>query len=276
MTPARWAYRNLFDLSERVAVVTGGVGLLGQHYARGFAECGARVVVADLNDKSCDAQAAELVEQTGANCIGIGFDVADPKSVSDLVARVEARLGSVDILVNNAASKGDHLSKFLAPTEAYSLETWRQVMSVNLDGVFLMHQAIGPRMVARGRGSIINISSIYGIVGPDPRIYQGSNYNGFPISTPAIYSASKAGVIGLTRYFAALWGGSGVRVNALTPGGVESGQNSEFLRRYGERAPVGRMAEPREMVGAMLFLASDASTYVNGHNLVVDGGWSAW
>jgi NAD(P)-dependent dehydrogenase (short-subunit alcohol dehydrogenase family) len=149
-------------------------------------------------------------------------------------------------------------------------------MQVNLDGYFFMAQAIGPRMANRGRGVIVQTCSIYGLVGPDQRIYEGSEYLGMPINSPAIYSASKAGVVGLSQYLATYWGAKGVRVNTLTPGGVESGQNEEFSRRYSARVPLGRMANPDDMAFALLYLVSDEASYVTGHNLVVDGGLTAW
>jgi NAD(P)-dependent dehydrogenase (short-subunit alcohol dehydrogenase family) len=149
-------------------------------------------------------------------------------------------------------------------------------MAVNLDGMFLVARTIGAGMAMRGKGTIIQTASIYGVVGPDQRIYEGSEYLGRAINTPPVYSASKAGIIGLTRYLATYWGAAGVRVNTLTPGGVESGQNVEFTRRYSERVPVGRMARADEMVSALIFLASDASSYVTGQNIIVDGGLSAW
>ena len=149
-------------------------------------------------------------------------------------------------------------------------------MAVNLDGLFLVARAVGTRMAARGAGSIVQTASIYGVRGPDPRLYEGSEYRGQPINTPPVYSASKAGVIGLTKHLATYWADRGVRVNTLTPGGVESGQNETFQARYGARVPLGRMARPDEMVGALLFLASDAASYVTGQNIIVDGGLSAW
>ncbi len=150
-------------------------------------------------------------------------------------------------------------------------------MSVNLDGMFLVAQAVGRRMVEQKiGGSIVQTSSIYGVVAPDQRIYEGSQYMGRPINTPAVYSTSKAGVIGLTRYLAAYWGDAGIRVNTITPGGVESGQNDEFRQRYTARVPLGRMADRRDMLGALVFLASDASSYVTGQNLIVDGGLTCW
>jgi NAD(P)-dependent dehydrogenase (short-subunit alcohol dehydrogenase family) len=269
-------YHRLFDLTGRVALVTGGTGILGSRYIAALAEYGARVVIADLDAAKCEAAAARLAASYGAGALGVGVDVSDARSVAAMTDRVETTLGPIEVLVNNAASKSADLGAFFAATESYSLDTWRQIMSVNLDGLFLVAQAVGARMCERRRGSIINVSSIYGSVGADQRIYEGSEYLGRPINTPAVYSASKAGVVGLTRHLAAQWGAHNVRVNTLTPGGVESGQNDTFKSRYGARSPLGRMARADEMVGAVIFLASDASSYVTGHNLHVDGGWSAW
>jgi NAD(P)-dependent dehydrogenase (short-subunit alcohol dehydrogenase family) len=149
-------------------------------------------------------------------------------------------------------------------------------MAVNLDGMFNVAQVFGTLMAERGYGSIVQTASIYGLMAPDQRIYEGSEYLGRAINTPAVYTASKAGVIGLTKHLATYWGAQGVRVNTLTPGGIESGQNDTFKQRYGARVPLGRMARADEMVGAMLFLVSDAASYVTGQNIVVDGGLSAW
>lgn len=270
------SYRGLFDLTGRVAVVTGGAGILGQRFCAGLADFGAHVAVVDHDEAKAATLAGELTTAFGVSCLGVGCDVTDPASVKAMVARVEAELGAIDILHNNAASKGSDLKKFFTPTEDFPLETWREVMAVNLDGMFLVAQEIGRKMVARGRGSIIQTASIYGVVGLDQRIYEGSEYMGHTINTPPVYSASKAGVIGLTRHLATYWAAKGVRVNALTPGGVESGQNTIFNSRYSARVPMGRMARSDEMVGALIFLASDASSYVIGQNIVVDGGLSVW
>ena len=150
-------------------------------------------------------------------------------------------------------------------------------MSVNIDGMFLTAQAVGKQMVAQGRGgSIIQTASIYGVMAPDHRIYEGSFYLDRKINTPAVYTASKAAVIGLTKHLATYWADKGIRVNTLTPGGTESGQNDEFKNRYAQRVPMNRMARADEMVGALLFLASDAASYVTGQNIIVDGGLNAW
>ena len=187
------------------------------------------------------------------------------------------RFGAIHVLHNNAASKSADLDAFFASTEEYSLSEWRKIMAVNVDGLFLVAQAVGRQMQKQGTGgSIIQTSSIYGLVSSDKRIYEGSFYLGRQISNPAVYSTSKAAVVGLTRYLAANWGDARIRVNALVPAGVESGQNDTFKARYSARVPLGRMAQGDEMVGALVYLASDASSYVTGHCLVVDGGLSAW
>lgn len=269
-------YRALFDLVGKVAVVTGGVGVLGQRFCAGLADCGAQVAVVDLDEAKAAEMARELTATFGVRCLGVGCDVASPVSVSAMVSRVSADLGAINILHNNAASKGSDLNRFFAPVEEFSLETWREVMAVNLDGMFLVAQAVGRGMAERGQGSIIQTASIYGAMGTDQRIYEGSEYQGRAINTPPVYNASKGGVIALTQYLATYWAAAGVRVNTLIPGGVVSGQNEAFMRRYSQRVPMGRMAEADEMVGTLIFLASDASSYLTGQSVAVDGGLSAW
>jgi NAD(P)-dependent dehydrogenase (short-subunit alcohol dehydrogenase family) len=270
-------YRNLFDLSGKVAVVTGAVGILGQRFCRGLAEFGANIAVVDLDAERCATAAKELEDDYGISAIGFACDVADPESVSSMVKNIISRFGAIHILHNNAASKSADLDAFFATTEDYSLNEWRKIMSVNVDGMFLVAQAVGGQMQKQATGgSIIQTASIYGILSSDKRIYEGSFYLGRQISNPAVYSTSKAAVVGLTRYLAANWGDARVRVNALVPGGVESGQNDTFKARYSARVPLGRMAQADEMVGAVVYLASDASSYVTGQCLVVDGGLSAW
>jgi NAD(P)-dependent dehydrogenase (short-subunit alcohol dehydrogenase family) len=259
-------------LDGQVALVTGGAGILGRQFCAGFAKAGARVAVVDLFEEA----AREAAEAIGAAAVPFVCDVANKASVQACVAAVMARFGRIDVLANNAATKTADVRAFFAPFEDYSLETWRDVMSVNIDGMFLMAQAVGPHMMAAGQGSVIQTASIYGLVGPDGRIYEGSDYLGGPINTPAVYSASKAAVVGLTKWLATHWAPHGIRVNALVPGGVGSGQNSVFGEKYASRVPMGRMARAEEMVGPMLFLASGAASYVTGQVLAADGGWTAW
>lgn len=261
---------NRFD--GEVALVTGGAGILGRRFCAGLANAGAKVAVVDISGD----QAAEVAGGIGGSAASFGCDVSDPQSVAACVDAVVRHFGRIDILLNNAASKSRDVRAFFAPFEDYSLETWREVMAVNIDGMFLMAQAVGRQMLGAGGGRVVQTASIYGLVGPDSRIYDGSAYLGGPINTPAVYSASKAAVVGLTRWLATHWADKGIRVNCLVPGGVSSGQNDVFSSRYSERVPMGRMAEAEEMVGPMLFLASRASSYVTGQILAADGGWTAW
>ena len=265
-----------YSLRGKVGFITGATGILGRRYVEALSREGANVVVADLDAAVCEALAADCSRETGVECLGVGADVTKPGSLKAAVAKTLERFGRIDVLLNNAATKGDDLTAMFQPTVDYDLDVWRNIMAVNIDGQFLAAQAVGRVMLAAGSGSIINVSSIYGCVGPDQRIYEGAEYLGVQINTPLVYSVSKAAVHGLTRHLATEWGSRGVRVNTLTPGGVESGQNDVFVSRYSSRTPLGRMARGDEMTGAMLFLASDASSYVTGQNIIVDGGWTAW
>jgi NAD(P)-dependent dehydrogenase (short-subunit alcohol dehydrogenase family) len=266
-------YSKLFDLSGKTALVTGGAGILGVQFCAALAAHGANVALVDL-EKTAAQEAAFKIQ---GNVVGFGCDVSDPESVGRLVVDVVKKFGDIHILHNNAATKSSDLNAFFAPFEEYSLSEWRKIMAVNLDGMFLVAQAVGAQMIKQKTGgSVIHTSSIYGIVAPDQRIYEGSEYMGLQINTPAVYAASKSGVLGLSRYLATYWASHGIRVNTLTPGGVESGQNKEFQKQYCARVPLGRMAQSLDMVGALIYLASDASRYVTGQNLVVDGGLTCW
>jgi NAD(P)-dependent dehydrogenase (short-subunit alcohol dehydrogenase family) len=270
------SFKSLFDLNGRTAVVTGGCGILGRRFADGLAEFGANVAIVDLDPAATEDVAADLISRHSVRAKGYGCDITQPEAVRSAAAAIESDLGPVSILLNNAASKTRDVDAFFAPVEKFSLETWREIMAVNLDGMFNVAQVFGGLMAGHGYGSIVQTASIYGLMAPDQRIYEGSEYLGRAINTPAVYTASKAGVIGLTKHLASYWGTQGVRVNTLTPGGVESGQNDTFKQRYGARVPLGRMARADEMVGAVLFLVSDAASYVTGQNIAVDGGLSAW
>ncbi len=266
-----------FDLTGRSAVVTGGAGLLGKEFCRTLAQAGAQVVVADLNVAAAQAVAEDL-QHEGLKASAVGLDVTAPESVDEMVQTTLAAYQHLDILVNSAAMdpkfddahQGGHIANF----EDYPLSAWRQALDVNLTGMFLCCQAAARQMLTRKQGTIINICSIYGLVGPDQRIYQSP---GKPVQyKPAYYSVTKAGVLGLTRYLATYFADRAIRVNALTPGGVFNSHDEEFVRAYAAHTVLGRMAQRDEMNGALLFLASDASSYMTGANLVVDGGWTAW
>lgn len=266
-----------FRLENKVALVTGGAGILGQRFCRGLAEHGATVAIVDIDLAAARRLADEIARATGRPTLPVACDLRDPEQVKRMTATVLDAYGRIDVLHNNAAGKSSDLDAFFAPFEEYSLKQWREIMAIDLDAMFLVAQAVGKHMIKRGGGgSVIQTGSIYGVVAADPRIYEGSDYGGRSINTPAVYAAAKAGVIGLTRHLAAYWAPHGIRVNALTPGGVESGQNETFKQRYGQRVPLGRMADGDEMVGALIYLASDASSYVTGQNIIVDGGLTVW
>ena len=266
-----------FNLKDRTAVVTGGAGLLGKEFCRTLAQAGALVVVADLNEAVAQQVAGDL-NREGLRACAVGVDVTSPDSVRSMVAAALDASGRLDILVNSAAKdpkfdssqSGQHGNTF----EDFPVEAWREALDVNLTGMFLCCQAAVRPMLAQDHGSIINICSTYGLVGPDQRIYEKP---GQPRQyKPAYYSVTKAGVIGMTHYLATYFAGKNVRANALTPGGIYNNHDETFNNNYSARTVIGRMAHLDEMNGALLFLASDASSYMTGSNLVVDGGWTAW
>lgn len=261
-----------FDLTGKTIVLTGGAGILGSRMAQMLLLNGAAVAIVD-RDASAIERVTQQLNAHEQRLRAYVVDITKRGEVADLAPRVERELGRVEVLVNNAATKSEN---FFEPFETYPSEDWEEVMSVNLTGAVNCCQQFGGEMARRGKGAIINTLSIYGIVAPDQRIYAGSMYEGRPINTPAVYSASKAALWGLTKYLATYWGDKGVRVNAVTPGGAFSGQNDTFVENYSRRVPLGRMADPTDIAGAVVYLASDASGYVTGHNLVVDGGLTAW
>jgi NAD(P)-dependent dehydrogenase (short-subunit alcohol dehydrogenase family) len=271
----------LFDLSGRAAIVTGGAGLLGSEFCKTLVEAGARVVIAELELPAAERLAVELNKdsQAGVRALAVKTDVTDPASVQVMVEAVLQAFGRLDILVNSAAldpkfdpehSAGPQSSAF----EEYPLAAWRLALEVNLTGAFLCCQAAVRPMLEQGRGVIVNLCSIYGLAAPDQRMYQQEGKP--PQYKPAYYSVTKAGILGLTQYLAAYYAGRNIRVNALSPGGVYNGHDAEFVKAYSARAVMGRMAQKNEMNGALLYLVSDASAYMTGANLVVDGGWTAW
>lgn len=268
---------NLFSLDGKVAVVTGAAGILGSAFCNALSIFGAKVVCLDLDIDSLQKLKEDITKNNDENnFLFLPCDVSNADSVEEAIKKAIEKFKHIDILLNNAATKTKDVRSFFTPFSDYSLDIWREVMSVNLDGMFLMAQAVGKYMIEQKQGSIIQTASMYSLIGPDQRIYKGSNYLGGEINTPAVYTASKAGVIGLTKHLATLWGELGIRVNALCPGGVSSGQNNEFNQKYSARVPMGRMAEKIDIIGPMLFLASNAAKYVTGQVLYADGGVSAW
>jgi len=266
-----------FQLSDKVAIVTGGAGIIGSHFCKGLADAGAQVAVVDINIDSARDLASTIGNKYDVKASGYECDVSRPDSVKLAVSEITQDFGHVDILINNAATKSDDLEAFFSSFEDYELEQWRKIMAVDIDGMFLMAQAVGKQMkLQKTGGSITQISSVYGIVAPDQRIYDGAMYEGHKINSPAAYSVAKAGVIGLTKHLAAYWAREGIRVNSITPGGVESGQNESFISNYSNRVPMNRMAQAAEIVGAAIYLSSSASSYVTGQNIIIDGGLTVW
>ena len=272
---------HLFDLTGRAALLTGGAGLLGRAFARTLAEAGAAVALADIDGEAANA-AVEAFARDGLHALGLEADVTSPDSVQAMVDSTLRAFGRLDILVNSAAldPKFEGEGGGSPPFEDFPLEAWNRSLAVDLTGMFLSCQAASKSMLdprlrgGRIGGAIVNLCSIYGLAAPDQRLYQRPG--GPDFYKPVSYSVTKAGVLGLTRYLAAYFGEQNIRVNALTPGGVFSGQDDEFVKAYSARAILGRMARADELQGALLFLASDASSYMTGANLVVDGGWTAW
>jgi NAD(P)-dependent dehydrogenase (short-subunit alcohol dehydrogenase family) len=264
-----------FDLTGRTAIVTGAGGLLGQQHCRALAEAGAFVVAADRDPAACDA----VTESLGDSAITLPADVTDAESVRMLTQTVLGLTGRIDVLVNNAAinDKVEGSGPVLEQSrfENYPLALWKQSFEVNVTGVFLCSQIVGAEMAEAGSGSIINVASTYGVVAPDQSLYRDPEGRQRFYKSP-VYPATKGAVLAFTRYLAAYWGAVGVRVNALSPGGVENGQDDYFVAEYARRTPLKRMAAPSDFMGALVFLASDASSYVTGANLLVDGGFTIW
>lgn len=274
------AIGNYFDLSGKVALITGGAGLLGPRHAQALALCGARVVISDLDLARARAAADNLAREFGAAQVSAAaMDVTDAASIRRLHADLNASHGRVDILVNNAAidpkmTGGAGLiesSRF----EHFPLDQWNFQLNVGLTGAFLCSQVFGTDMARRGAGVILNIASDLSVIAPDQRLYRkdGLAEDMQPVK-PVTYSVIKTALIGLTRYLAGYWADRGVRVNALSPGGVYAGQPAEFVTKLSGLIPLGRMAQANEYQAAVQFLCSDASKYMTGQNLVIDGGRS--
>lgn len=252
-----------FLLQGRVCIVTGGAGLYGRHITQALAVRGATVVVAARDIDACERVADALGGQ-GGEVWAHGLDLGDEASIRRLRDAVVERHGQVDVLVNNAVHRAG--GDFFETTGA----SWDETSRVNATGLFLMTRYCAEEMCRRGSGSIVNIASIYGVVGPDFSVYGDT-----AMTTPPAYAYDKGGMIALTRYLATYLGPKGVRVNAVTLGGLYADQDDRFVRAYEQRTPLRRMAGPDDVKGPVVFLASDASAYVTGANLVVDGGWTA-
>jgi NAD(P)-dependent dehydrogenase (short-subunit alcohol dehydrogenase family) len=270
---------NLFDLSGRVAVITGGAGFLGIRHAEAVVWAGGRPVLLDLPDAEPGHAARSLAARLATEVFSVEADVTDLASLERARDTILSRFGRLDILVNNAARnpRVENADIAWSRLEEFSLDTWNADVSVGLTGAFLCSQVFGTEMVRRGGGVIVNVSSDLGLIGPDQRIYRRKDLpeDRQPVK-PVTYSVVKSGLIGLTRYLATYWADKGVRANTLSPGGVLNNQPNDFVERLSRLIPLGRMAFPDEYMGALVFLCSDASSYMTGANLVVDGGRTCW
>ena len=262
--------KNIFDLTDKTVILTGAAGYLGGNYADGLSQSGANVVLADINYQGCKKLEHKIREKYDVDPLSVKLDLTQSKSINNLVSKITKKYSDIDVLINNAAYQGTPKIR-TAGFENLTLETWNQAINVNLTGIFLLSQQIGKIMKNQKFGNIINISSIYGIVGADQRIYGRSGLN-----SAVFYAATKGAVLNLTRYLASFWNRTGIRVNTFSPGGVENKQDKNFVKNYSKKTMIGRMARNDEYVGALIFLASDASSYMTGSNLIIDGGWTAW
>ena len=272
--------RDLFDLSGRVAVITGGAGLLGVKHAEAIAEMGGIPVIADINGEKAEREAKIISGTYNVDAIGIHIDITQEDSVKRMAAEILGKFGRIDILINNAASNpkmGVAGSDDWNRLENYPVDIWEKEIAVGLTGAFLCSRVIGAVMAGEGKGVILNIASDLGVIAPDQRIYRqpGLPDDKQPVK-PVTYSVIKHGLIGLTRYLSTYWADKGIRVNALSPGGIYECQDDEFVHKLTNLIPLGRMAQKDEYKAAVIFLVSDASSYMTGANLVIDGGRTVW
>jgi NAD(P)-dependent dehydrogenase (short-subunit alcohol dehydrogenase family) len=268
---AERSLRELMSLAGRVALVTGGAGHIGRSIAHGLAELGASLAVVDIAGPGGAEVAAALAERWSVAAAAFDCDLEQSDAVRELPRRVRERLGGIDIIVNCAAFVGTSgLEGWAVPFGQQSASTWRRALEVNLTAPFVLIQSAAEDLRASGRGSVINISSIYGLSGPDWRLYEGTS-----LGNPAAYAASKGGLIQMTRWLATTLAPD-IRVNAIAPGGVFRDTPEPFHSRYVARTPLGRMAREEDLKGAAAYLASDLSAYVTGQCVAVDGGWTVW
>lgn len=261
----------MLRLDDRVALVTGAAGHLGLSCCEALAEQGARIVVCDRELPACEARASDLARRFGVATRPLAIDLRDGEAATVAIEFALQEFGSLDVLVNNAAYTGaSGVPGYAVPFDEQKVEAWDAALHVNLTAPFLLAQRARAALSAHSRGSIINVGSIYGVVGPQMALYEGTS-----MGNPAAYGASKGGLVQLTRYLATVMAPS-VRVNCISPGGIERGQPEPFRRAYRERTPLGRMATEEDIKSAFAYFASDASAYVTGTNLCIDGGWSAW
>ena len=266
--PTAIDFRKKFDLDDKVIVITGGCGLIGRAFCEAVAQFGGHVVVADIPAANPEALAAELSTRHGRTMLGFGLDVASKDAVIQLRDKVLASFGRIDGLVNGHQNK---TKSFFQPFEDYDEDNWDAVVETNLKGTFLTCQVLGTWMTENGGGSIVNIPSTYSVVAPNQNLYKGTS-----LGCPAAYSASKGGVDALSRYLASYWATKGVRVNMITPHGVWNNHGEQFEKNFARFSPLERLSYNHEVASALIYLLSDASSYVTGDNMLVEGGWTVW
>ena len=269
-----------FDLDGRVAVITGGAGLLGQKHGEAILECGGIPILLDLNKEKVQSVATTLVGKYGPQCVGLGVDITQPDQIESSCQDVLDQFGRIDILINNASNNPkmeDQCEEDFSRLEQLPLDVWNADLAVGLTGAFLCSRTFGAVMARAGKGVILNVSSDLGLIGPDQRLYRKAGVDDeHQLVKPVTYSVVKSGLIGLTRYLATYWADKGVRANAIAPGGVYTDQDESFVKKFTGLVPMGRMADADEYKAAVVFMVSDASSYMTGSILPIDGGRTCW
>lgn len=259
---------DIFSLKGKVVLVTGSVGLLGVKICEGLCQYNAKLAMTDINKDSLSRLSKKLSKDYSAKILSFFMDIVDEKSVEDGLNKILDEFGSIDVLINNAYPYNKNYGRIY---EDIDFKDWRENVDMHLNGYFNVTHKVSKIMMKQRRGNIINIGSIYGVLGPHFEIYEGTG-----ITMPAEYSAIKGGIINFTRYLATYLAVYNIRVNSISPGGIFDDQSPRFVKRYSKEVPLGRMASPEDIVGGVIYLSSDASRYVTGHNLMIDGGWSIW
>jgi NAD(P)-dependent dehydrogenase (short-subunit alcohol dehydrogenase family) len=270
------------DLSHKKVVITGGAGFLGVNFAEAVAEMGGLPILVDVNQESIDS-AISLLSDKGFKADGFVINITNKQQVSEVINEIQGKYSRIDVLINGAAFAMKNLQEggkdFFAAFEDYDEDLWQVSLDVNLTGTFLITQAVGRIMRKQLAGVIINVASDVAVISPDHRIYEPNeqiDYKGVSFNTPIAYSVSKSGILAFTRYLATYWSKYGIRVNSISPAGVYRNQEEKFVEQLVYRIPLGRMAFAEELKGPIVFLASDASSFVTGTNLIVDGGRTIW
>ena len=272
MTKVSKRIEKWYNLKGKTVFLTGATGMLGKYYSNVLSEVGCNVIIVDLDKNKCNSIAEELNNKYNVNAFGMAIDITNKNEVFSGVSEIVKRFNNIDILINNAAAEQvTYVDGKYVEFENFPLELWQSNMAVNLTGPFLCCQAIGKEMIRQGKGVILNIGSVYGVVACDQRIYGDSKLN-----SSIAYATTKSGILNFTRYLASYWQGKNIRVNCLSPGGIHNNQKKEFVEQYKNRTMLKRMGDKDDLGSAMLYLISDSSKWVTGTNLIVDGGWTAW